>query len=488
MPDSSYRQSPTALIFKVIGGLIAFVLASASVGVLTATLAVPAVRATGAVTDGTVSFFDALPTALEEKELSQQSRMWAADGSLLATFYFRNRIIVELEEINPVMLDAMVAIEDARFYEHGGVDLQGVARAAVNNFTEDGLQGASTLTQQYVKNVLISQADADGDIRALNAARERSYGRKLREMKLAIALEQRLSKEEILERYLNIAQFGRSQYGIEAAARYYFNTKAKDLDLSQAATLAGVTQSPNALDPERHPKEATTKRDIVLRRMHELGYISKNEMEKAREASVEEMLDVRPTSQTCVGVGKKGNSAFFCDYVTKYITHNEAFGETREDRTNLLYRGGLDIYTTIEPKMQEQAQNAVMDAVPKDDPSGVAAAIVTVEPNTGHILTMTQNLDYRSWKDPDVGETAVNYSTDQQFGGSNGFQPGSTYKPFVLAAWLEAGKSLNQTVNATVRPYDMNSWQATCLEGNLTGRSEEHTSELQSRGHLVCRL
>src|SRR5690625_1111003 len=112
MPDSSYRQSPTALIFKVIGGLIAFVLASASVGVLTATLAVPAVRATGAVTDGTVSFFDALPTALEEKELSQQSRMWAADGSLLATFYFRNRIIVELEEINPVMLDAMVAIED----------------------------------------------------------------------------------------------------------------------------------------------------------------------------------------------------------------------------------------------------------------------------------------------------------------------------------------------------------------------------------------
>src|SRR5690625_5771859 len=175
--------------------------------------------------------------------------MWASDGSLLATFYFRNRIIVDLDEINQKMQDAMVAIEDARFYEHGGVDLQRVARAAVSNFTEDGLQRASIITQQYVKNVLISQADAEGDIRALNAARERSYGRKLPEMKLAIALEQRLSKKEILERYLNIAQFGRSQYGVEAAARYYFNSSAKDLTLAEAATRAGGTRGPNTSDP-----------------------------------------------------------------------------------------------------------------------------------------------------------------------------------------------------------------------------------------------
>src|SRR5690625_2349984 len=435
MSDSTPRPSPAPFIFKVLGGLVAFVLAAASVGVLSAALAVPAVKATGEVTDEAVSFFDALPTALEEKELSQQSRMWAADGSLLATFYFRNRVIVDLDEINPDMQDAMVAIEDSRFYEHGGVDLQGVARAAVNNFTEDSLQGASTLTQQYVKNVLITQADAEGDMRALNAARERSYGRKLREMKLAIALEQRLSKEEILERYLNIAQFGRSQYGVEAAARYYFNTTAADLTLAEAATLAGVTQSPNALDPEKHPDKANAKRNTVLARMHELGYISQEQLDEARSETVEEMLDVRPTSQTCVGVGKKGNAAFFCDYVTKIITHNEAFGETREDRTKLLYRGGLDIYTTLDPKLQEQAQKAAMDAVPKDDKSGVATSIVTVEPGTGEILTMAQNRDYRTGSDTGVGETAVNYSTDQQFGGSNGFQPGSTYKPFVLAAW-----------------------------------------------------
>lgn len=488
MPDSTSRQSPTTLVFKILGGLLAFALASASVGVLTATLAVPAVKATGVVTDEASALFEALPTSLEEKELSQQSRMWASDGSLLATFYFRNRIIVDLDEINQNMQDAMVAIEDARFYEHGGVDLQGVARAAVNNFTEDGLQGASTLTQQYVKNVLISQADAEGDIRALNAARERSYGRKLREMKLAIALEQRLSKKEILERYLNIAQFGRSQYGVEAAARYYFNTNAKDLTLAQAATLAGVTQSPNALDPERYPEKANSKRNTVLNRMHELGYINEEELEEARSQTVEEMLDVRPTSQTCVGVGKKGNAAFFCDYVTKYITHNEAFGETREDRTNLLYRGGLDIYTTLDPKMQEEAQNAVMDAVPKDDPSGVAASIVTVEPKTGHILTMVQNREYRTGKDPGVGATAVNYSTDSQFGGSNGFQPGSTFKPFVLAAWLDAGKSLNQTVNATVRPYKMSSWKASCLEGNLTGPDWTPRNASDGRGSGSLRV
>src|SRR5690625_4697640 len=317
MSDSTPRPSPAPFIFKVLGGLVAFVLAAASVGVLSAALAVPAVKATGEVTDEAVSFFDALPTALEEKELSQQSRMWAADGSLLATFYFRNRVIVDLDEINTDMQDAMVAIEDSRFYEHGGVDLQGVARAAVNNFTEDGLQGASTLTQQYVKNVLISQADAEGDMRALNAARERSYGRKLREMKLAIALEQRLSKEEILERYLNIAQFGRSQYGVEAAARYYFNTTAADLTLAEAATLAGVTQSPNALDPEKHPDKANAKRNTVLARMHELGYISQEQLDEARSETVEETLDVRPTSQTCVGVGKKGNAAFFSNWMRR---------------------------------------------------------------------------------------------------------------------------------------------------------------------------
>jgi len=488
MPDSTSKQSATKLALKTLGGLVAFGLASASVGVLTATLAVPAVTAAGTVTDEAVSFFDALPTALEEKELSQQSRMWAKDGSLLATFYFRNRIIVDLDEINPLMQDAMVAIEDARFYEHGGVDLQGMVRAAINNFTDDGLQGASTLTQQYVKNVLISQADAEGDMRALNAARERSYGRKLREMKLAIALEQRLSKEEILERYLNIAQFGRSQYGVEAAARYYFNTNAAELTLAEAATLAGVTQSPNALDPERNPEAATTKRDTVLKRMHELGYISEAEMDEARELSVEEMLDVRPTSQTCVGVGKKGNAAFFCDYVTKYITHNEVFGETREDRTNLLYRGGLDIYTTHDPKIQEQAQNAVLDAVPKDDPSSVASAIVTIDPKTGDILAMAQNRDYRTGSDTGVGETAVNYSTDQEFGGSNGFQPGSTYKPFVLAAWLESGKSLNQRVNATVRPYKMSSWNASCLEGNLTGEDWTPRNSDDGRGSGSLRV
>src|SRR5690625_5239218 len=129
-----------------------------------------------------------------------------------------------------------------------------------------------------------------------------------------------------------------------------------------------------------------------------------------------------------------------------------------------------------------------MDAVPKDDPSGVAAAIVTVEPNTGHILTMTQNRDYRTGKDTEVGETAVNYSTDQQFGGSNGFQPGSTYKPFVLAAWLEAGKSLNQTVNATVRPYDMKSWDATCLEGSLTGPDWTPRNSSDGRGSGALRV
>jgi len=471
MSNSTSNNTAGSVIAKAISTLLTVVLVSAGAGILASTMAFPAVKATSSVTDESVAIFDALPSALEEKELSQQSRMWAADGSLLATFYFRNRIVVDLADINEDMQQAMVAIEDSRFYEHGGVDLQGVGRAAVSNFTEDGLQGASTLTQQYVKNVLISQADAEDDVKAINAAKERSYGRKLREMKLAIAVEQRLEKDEILERYLNIAQFGASQYGVEAAARYYFDSTAADLTLAEAATLAGVTQSPNALDPELNPEDANAKRNTVLSRMLELGFISQDEYDEAREKDVEDMLDIRPTSQTCVGAGKKGNAAYFCDYVTKVITHDETFGETREERWNLLYRGGLDIYTTLDPKMQDKAQKEVLNGVPRKDPSGVAAAIVTVEPGTGEIKSMAQNRTYRTGDDTKKGETTINYSTDNDFGGSKGFQPGSTFKPFVLAAWLDSGKSLNERVNANMRSYAMSSWDASCIDGNFTGEA-----------------
>lgn len=448
-----------------------FLLIAVTGGVLSAGLLLPVVAASGAVTTNTADFFDALPTALEERDLSQQSRMWAADGSLLATFYTRNRIVVDFDEISDNIKKAVVAIEDSRFYEHGGVDVQGVARAMVNNITTESLQGASTLTQQYVKNVLIAAADAEGDHEAVEAARETSMARKLREMKLAIGVEQRLSKDEILGKYLNIAQFGRSTYGVEAAAQYYFGVKAKDLTIAQAATLAGVTQNPTKWDPERHPDDATTRRNIVLMRMLELDLITRAEYDKARALPVADMLDIHPTALACSDAGEIGDSAFFCDYVTKVITHDEAFGETRAERAKLLYRGGLDIYTTLDPEIQKLAQSEVMKAVPVDDPSGIAAAIVTVEPGTGKILAMAQNRIYRPGQGGEDGETAINYNTDQQFGGSNGFQPGSTFKPFVLAEWLQEGHSLNARVNASVRTYKPSSWVASCVDGPFMTRN-----------------
>ncbi|MFB8230427.1 transglycosylase domain-containing protein [Cellulosimicrobium sp. NPDC055967] len=448
--------------YQLVALFLAFVLVSGVGGVLAAGLLVPLAAGANTATDTAVEVFDELPADLEPGPLSEQSRIYAKDGTTrLATFYTENRIVVPLDQVSDAMKNAVIAIEDKRFWDHGGVDVEGLPRAVVNNITGGDTQGASTLTQQYVKNVLIEQAVRDDDTMALYEANEKSLGRKAREAKLAIALEKKMTKEEILQGYLNIAQFGRSVYGVETAARHYFNKSAIDLDYVEAATIAGITKAPSTYDPTTEPENAQKRRDIVLNQMYQQGFITREEYDTGRTRPIAETLSVQPLEAGCQA---SGGSAFFCDYVTKIIMSDPVFGETKEERQTLLYRGGLDIYTTLDPAMQAAAEQHAAAAVPADDPSQIEDAIVTVEPGTGNILAMAQNRAFDNTQEPAPNTTAVNYSVDQAHGSSNGFSPGSTWKPFVLAEWLNEGHSLYENVSATKRTWTLSrDFHASCV-------------------------
>ena len=439
--------------YQLVALLLAFVLVSGVGGVLAAGLFVPFAAGANTATDTAVEVFDELPADLEPGPLSEQSRIYANDGTTrLATFYTENRIVVPLDQVSDAMKNAVVAIEDKRFWEHGGVDVEGIPRAFVNNLTGGSTQGASTLTQQYVKNVLIEQAVRDDDVMAQHEAKADTLGRKAREAKLAISLEKKMTKEEILQGYLNIAQFGRSVYGVETAARHYFNTTAAELDYIQAATIAGITKAPGKYDPSVDPELAQSRRNTVLLTMYQQGYITKEEYDTGWKTPIGDTLNIQPLEAGCQAAG---GAAFFCDYVTKIIMSDPVFGETKADREARLYRGGLDIYTTLDPAMQAAAQQHAAAAVPADDPSRLEDAIVSVEPGTGKILAMAQNRAYDATQDPAPNTTAVNYSTDEAHGGSRGFSPGSTWKPFLLTQWLKEGHSLYETVSANKRTWTL---------------------------------
>ncbi|WP_435737127.1 transglycosylase domain-containing protein [Cellulosimicrobium sp. PMB13] len=439
--------------YQLVALFLAFVLVSGVGGVLAAGLVVPLAAGANTATDSALEVFDELPADLEPGPLAEQSRVYANDGTTqLATFYTENRIVVPLDQVSEAMQNAVIAIEDKRFWQHGGVDLEGIPRAAVNNVLQKDTQGASTLTQQYVKNVLIEKAVREDDTMGIWEAKENSLGRKAREAKLAISLEKRMTKEEILQGYLNIAQFGAaSLYGVETAAQHYFSKSAKDLTPVEAATIAGVTKAPSLYDPTRNPEVSQSRRNTVLLTMYQQGFISKEEYDTARATPLADTLKVKPVE---VGCQAAGGAAFFCDYVTKVMISDPAFGETEDDRKALLYRGGLDIYTTLDPAMQVAAEQQAKAAVPPEDPSGIEDAIVSVEPGTGKILAMAQNRDYDVAEQPAPNTTAVNYNVDQAHGSSSGFSPGSTWKVFVLAEWLKSGRSLYQPVNANSRSWN----------------------------------
>ncbi|SNS65434.1 Membrane carboxypeptidase (penicillin-binding protein) [Micrococcales bacterium KH10] len=480
--SGSLKRAPrhrvnVAALFASLGAFIALAVVA---GLLAGALVAPIAIGAGKVTEGGIEVFDSLPDEIEAGQLSQASYIYANDGkTLLATYYWENRIVKDLDDISDHLQNAVVATEDKRFYEHGAIDMMGMTRALVNNATDGDTQGASTLTQQYVKNILVERAHAAGDAEGVSEATAGTYERKIREARLAVELEKQMSKDEILEGYLNIAQFGKSVYGAEAASQHYFGIAAADLSIVQAATIAGITQRPSAYDPTIHPEASERRRNIVLSLMYQQSMITKDEYEEARATPLPETLDVQEIKQGCVAAK---TAAFFCDYVTKVITSDKAFGKTAEERTQLLYRGGLRIVTTIDMKLQRQATKILRKSIPPNEPNGIATAMTTVEPGTGEILVMAQNRPYDPSDNPKKNRTAINYNTDQDHGGSRGFQPGSTFKPFTLVAWLRSGKKLNDVVDGTGRTYNLSTFPAACT--GFGGTWTPGNSEGSRRGRM----
>lgn len=436
-----------------LGKIVAFLGISALCGVLAAGLMMPMAAMGGALANSGQEVFDQLPAELKEEPLSVPSRVLAEDGTVLATFYAENRVPVKLDEISQTMKDAIVSIEDERFYEHSGVDARGLARALVNNATSDSQQGASTLTQQYVNNVLVNYQSLNDERTTISGTK--TPADKLREMKLAVAVEKEMSKDQILEGYLNIVLFSGRVYGVEAASRYFYNKNASELTVPESAMLAGMVQSPNGYNPVNNPEGAEARRNVVLAAMLKNEKITQAEFDEYKAIPVEDMLQVTPQGSGCYAAEL---GAYFCDYVQRTILAEEAFGPDVETRQRLLDRGGLTIKTTLDATLQREAEKIARENAPyttfKSDAGTegeLGAALVTVEPGSGDIKAMAQNTTY----DPGdtEGGTTLNFSVDKPMGGGQGFQAGSTMKPFVFLSFIEAGHSMADTLDARINKF-----------------------------------
>ncbi len=439
--NTSDRSRPRPGRLRRLHAGLLFVVVSALCGVLAAGVAMPAVGAAvlgGKAAEGTL---DDLPAAFDQPAQSQRSEVQDVNGDVLAYFYDENRVYVPLDEIAPVMQQAIISIEDHRFYEHGPLDAIGTLRALLTNVVAGGVtQGGSTLTQQYVKMVQIEEAKKAGDEAGIQAAQDDSYGRKLKELRYAISVEKTLSKDEILERYLNIAYYGDGAYGIEVAAHHYFDTTADELTLAQAAMLAGLVQNPTANNPVEHPKAALQRRNVVLNRMAELGVITEAKAAKAAKSKFNEK-SVTGTTNGCQGT----DYPFVCDYVYRSLEQTASLGDSVEQRQETIKRGGLVVKTKFDPDTQDEIQDAVSSVVGPTDPT--IAAMDMIEPGTGLIVAMAQSRPEMG-DNTEKGETYWNYSVSPEMGGAQGFQAGSTFKAFTAAAALEQGIPLSKRYNA----------------------------------------
>lgn len=440
---------------STLGTLLKFGLLSAIAGLLTVALMAPAVAVAGVAATSGVVAFESLPDYAKPINASQASNVYALrDGEpeLIATFYHENRVEIPFEKISPNLVDAVIATEDPRFYEHGGVDVISLIRATLTNLASfgDG-PGASTITMQYVRGTLVEAANLSGDEGAIATATEVTIARKLREIRLAIALEQEVSKKDILAGYLNLVFLGNQINGVETASKYYFGIPASELSVPQAAYLAGMLKSPNDYKPDEAENldRGLGRRNYVLQRMADEGYLTQAQADEYKDSPIQTKI-----SPVQAGCELNQTTAFFCDYTVWTIRNSPEFGVTPEDREMLLRRGGLNIYTSLDLDIQEKAWEATMKALPADNEWGFGTASVSVEVGTGRVIAMAQNRIFDQAAEPPVGATSVNYNTDKPFGGSSGFQPGSTYKLFTLAEWLKQGYALGDHVDGRVQTGD----------------------------------
>lgn len=427
--------------------LLAFLSVSALMGVVGAGMLVPIAGPTALVAKSAPSVFNELPGDLQTVAPAEESQILDSSGAVIAHFYDKQRIVVPSANISDVMKKAIIAIEDKRFYEHNGVDATGIARAFVTNLGDSGRQGASTITQQYVRNSLAERGYLEGDADQVSAATEQTTERKLREIKYALALEKTQSKDEILTGYLNIAPFGPITYGVEAASQRYFSKSASELNYLESALLAGLVQSPVQYDPLVHPDAAKERRNTVLAAMLEQNVITQEEYDKGIDTTIDSMLHPTVSSEGCSGA--ESSKAYFCDYVLAQFLEDPTFGETRTERERMLKTQGITIRTTMDPTMQNAAFSSLTHTIPVGDASGLNDALVSLDPRSGRVLAMAQNTTYGI----ESGETMSNYSAD------GNFQVGSTFKVFTLLEWFKEGHSAYETVGSNNTFYGNGSFK-----------------------------
>ncbi|MBV9382990.1 MAG: penicillin-binding protein [Streptosporangiaceae bacterium] len=423
---------------------------AAAGGLLAAAMVVPVVAATGILVRNEADKFTSISFDATSG-LPQRSAIYDRNGRLITyvygvdlgpgmTYAGIDRQPVGYNQISPQMQQAIVAIEDSRYWQHGAIDLKGTIRALVNDLRHQPIQGGSTIAQQYVKDVLILQAGSNQA--AIAAAQARTLYRKLNELRMAVALEHQMSKQQILAGYLNDAYFGNGAWGIEAAAETYFGTTAASLDLTQAATLAGVVENPSEYDPIANPAVSVERRNTVLARMEQTHWIGPRVAAKAES----EPLGLSPGAvQSGCGAPTVGDYAFDCDFVMHTLLLDKTLGKTTQARARLLATGGLHVYTTFDPRDQRAATRAVNWVMPAHDnnvnPAHNADTEVLVQPGTGRIRAIAEDRPYGTGR----GQTEVDYAVNTADGGSSGVQTGSSSKLFTLVTALEQGVPFGYT-------------------------------------------
>lgn len=464
-------------------GLLGLVGFGAVAGTLVTVTVAPAVALTGIAASSAIGIFDGIPNYFELGELPERNEIYAHNNDgweLVATVYDQNREEVSYDEISEFAVDATIAGEDKRYYEHGGIDPAGVIRAAIDNVTSGGIEsGASTIAMQLVKNTYVQEAFEKDTEEERQAAYEEatatSFDRKLKEMKIAISLEKRYTKKEILTAYLNVAYFGQQTYGVQAASQRYFGVDASDLTLAQAASLIAIVQYPEARNPlnDVDDPEGTAerwaanqdRRDYILGVMLEEGYITQEQYDEAVAIPVDAAFVAggQVPQQGCRTAN--GYARWFCDYVVKSVKDFEFLGETEQEREEAWARGGYQLYTTLDMNAQLAAQTALWTYTPPSyNEYALGSAVSTVEPGTGKVRVMVQNKIFDDALEPDdpTTSTAVNFNVSVSYGGGTGFQPGSTYKLFTLVQWLVTGHGVNAVVNGSEGTIAANQWSDRC--------------------------
>jgi membrane peptidoglycan carboxypeptidase len=394
-----------------------------------------------------------------EKPLPLRSTIHAADGTLLARLYKENRVFAPIEAMPHELIDAVIAAEDARFFNHPGYDLRAITRAALVNAREGKIvQGGSTITQQYVKNTYFS-----------NPAR--TLERKARELRLAVEVERLYSKREILERYLNTVYFGIGAYGVKAAAQSLFDHGLGRLGVRKAALLAAVIKSPIYYDPRIHPQRARMRRNYVLDRMAELDMIGTGHRHRAQRAPLGVLL--RPPRIATL-------EPYFVEAVRREVMSDRRLGRSNGERARSLYKGGLRVVTTLEPHLQDAARRAIEGVL--NLPGDPSAALVAIRPKTGEIVAM---IGGENWN-----ESQVNLALGAQGGGS-GRQPGSSFKPIALAAALEVGGHLEEKYQSAPAVFtfdDDTTWTVRNAEGGGYGPLSLEEATVHSVNGVYARL